>query len=98
MATGEGHYPLHPRRYTYQGLRPSIADNAFAADNATLVEAVEVAADASIWFGAVLRADGDAITIGTGSNVQDGCVIHADLGFPVRIGQRVTLGHRAVVH
>jgi carbonic anhydrase/acetyltransferase-like protein (isoleucine patch superfamily) len=89
---------VHPRRLTHEGVQPSTAENAFVADNATLIGAVEVGGNSSIWFGAVLRADGDAITVGEGSNVQDGCVIHTDPGFPVHIGQRVTLGHRAVVH
>jgi carbonic anhydrase/acetyltransferase-like protein (isoleucine patch superfamily) len=88
---------VQPRRLTHNGAQPSMADNAFVADNGTLIGAVEVGANSSIWFGAVLRADGDAITIGADSNVQDGCVIHTDPGFPMRIGQRVTLGHQAVV-
>jgi carbonic anhydrase/acetyltransferase-like protein (isoleucine patch superfamily) len=52
----------------------------------------------SIWPVAVLRADNDRITIGDESNVQDGCVIHVDQGFPCTVGKRVTIGHRAVVH
>lgn len=89
---------MHPLRLAFHGIEPSIADDVFIADNATLVGAVQIHADASIWFGAVLRADGDTISVGSGSNVQDGCVIHTDPGFPVLIGRRVTLGHRAVVH
>lgn len=53
---------------------------------------------ASVWFGAVLRGDGDAITIGDRSNVQDNAVIHVDPGFPVTIGHDVIIGHRAIVH
>jgi carbonic anhydrase/acetyltransferase-like protein (isoleucine patch superfamily) len=89
---------VHPIRLPFRGIEPSVADDAFIADNATLIGAVNIHAEASIWFGAVLRADADTITVGSGSNVQDGCVIHADPGFPVLIGQRVTVGHGAVVH
>ena len=82
----------------FQGTTPSVADDVFIAANAMLIGAVDIHAEASIWFGAVLRADGDSITIGAGSNVQDGCVIHTDPGLPVRIGLGVTLGHHAIVH
>ena len=52
----------------------------------------------SIWYQAVLRADHDAISIGKGSNVQDGCVLHVDEGYPLRIGEAVTVGHGAILH
>ena len=68
------------------------------ADGATLVGAVRVAADASVWYAAVVRGDGAPIEIGAGSNVQDGSVLHSDPDFPVRVGERCTIGHRAVVH
>jgi carbonic anhydrase/acetyltransferase-like protein (isoleucine patch superfamily) len=82
----------------YADQTPDIAPDAWAAPNATLVGAVTLASEASVWFGAVLRADGDSITIGAGSNVQDGCVLHADPGFPLRVGAGVSIGHNAVVH
>lgn len=59
---------------------------------------VRLGARASVWPAAVLRGDSDAITVGEESNVQDGCVLHADPGLPCRIGRRVAIGHRAVVH
>ena len=59
---------------------------------------VRLGAHVSVWPGAVLRADNDAIEIGDESNVQDGCVIHADPGLPAVIGARVAIGHRAIVH
>jgi carbonic anhydrase/acetyltransferase-like protein (isoleucine patch superfamily) len=93
-----GSKSLNPNHLSFHGTTPSVADDAYIAANATLIGAVDIRADASIWFGAVLRADGDSITIGAGSNVQDGCVIHADPGLPVHIGHGVTLGHRAIVH
>ena len=55
-------------------------------------------AASSIWYTTVLRADGDSITIGEGSNIQDGCVVHADPGLPVVVGNDVSVGHRAVLH
>ena len=66
--------------------------------SATLVGAVTLGPGSSIWYACVLRADHDRITIGAESNVQDGCVMHADPGLPVTVGARVTVGHRAVLH
>ncbi len=70
----------------------------FVAEGARLVGAVSIGTSASIWFNAVLRADGDRIGVGNHSNVQDGAVIHADPGFPVSIGAHVSIGHNAVIH
>jgi carbonic anhydrase/acetyltransferase-like protein (isoleucine patch superfamily) len=75
-----------------------VAADAWVAPNATLVGAVTLRAEASVWYGAVLRGDGDSIEVGEGSNVQDGCVLHADPGYPVRVGRGVSIGHNAVVH
>jgi carbonic anhydrase/acetyltransferase-like protein (isoleucine patch superfamily) len=77
---------------------PDLADDAWVAPGATVVGDVALSSQANVWYGAVLRADLDRIEIGPRSNVQDGSVIHADPGFPVRIGTGVTIGHRAVVH
>ncbi|MGH3354415.1 MAG: gamma carbonic anhydrase family protein [Nocardioidaceae bacterium] len=82
----------------FSGREPTIAAGAWVAPNATLVGAVTLEPEVSIWYGAVLRGDGDSITVGTGSNVQDGCVLHADPGFPLRTGADVSIGHNAVVH
>lgn len=68
------------------------------APTASVIGQVHLRKDSSIWWGAVLRGDYDAITIGEATNVQDNCVIHTDPGYPVVIGNRVTLGHNAVVH
>jgi carbonic anhydrase/acetyltransferase-like protein (isoleucine patch superfamily) len=86
--------------YSIEGLRPTLpGDNDFwVAPNATLIGNVRLAQGVGIWFGAVLRADNDTISIGTGSNVQDNCVLHADPGFPVAIGEYCTIGHNAIVH
>lgn len=78
--------------------RPRVHDRAWVAHNATLVGDVSLAAGASVWFTAVVRADGASIDIGQDSNIQDGCVLHADPGIPIRIGRGVSVGHRAVLH
>lgn len=80
------------------GRLPEIHESAWVAPGATLVGAVRLAAESSVWFGAVLRADGDSIEIGRGSNIQDGSVLHTDPGFPIVLGAGVTVGHRAVLH
>lgn len=68
------------------------------APGATVVGNVSLAERASVWFGAVVRGDDEAITIGAGTNVQDGCILHADRGQPCILGAGVTLGHGAIVH
>ncbi|MBP3853943.1 MAG: GNAT family N-acetyltransferase, partial [Erysipelotrichaceae bacterium] len=70
----------------------------YAALNATVVGDVQLEKDVSIWYHAVLRGDSDSIQIGQGTNIQDLCLIHTDAGFPVSVGQRVTIGHAAIVH
>jgi carbonic anhydrase/acetyltransferase-like protein (isoleucine patch superfamily) len=82
----------------FGGALPDIHETAWVAPGATLVGAVRLAAGSSVWFGAVLRADGDSIEIGPGSNIQDGSVLHTDPGFPIVLGADVTVGHRAVLH
>ena len=77
---------------------PQVADGAWIAPNATLAGSVVVAEGASVWYGAVLRADNEPITIGPRSNVQDNCVFHVDKGKPVTLGEGVSVGHGAVVH
>lgn len=75
-----------------------VDESAFLADNATVVGYVTIGAKSSVWFGAVIRGDSEAVTIGDRSNVQDLCVLHADPGSPCQIGDDVTIGHAAVVH
>lgn len=82
----------------FEGAVPEVAPDAFVAPGVVLVGAVRLGAEASVWFGSVIRADIERIEIGAGSNIQDGCVLHADPGRPVSIGERVSIGHRAVVH
>jgi carbonic anhydrase/acetyltransferase-like protein (isoleucine patch superfamily) len=78
--------------------RPSLADGAWVADSAQVIGQVALAEDASVWFGAILRGDTELLHIGRGSNVQDGSVVHADVGFPVSLGENVTIGHQVVLH
>lgn len=70
----------------------------FIAPNATVIGSVRLMANSSIWFNAVLRGDNDWIEIGENSNVQDGSVLHTDPGFPLTIGNGVTVGHKAMLH
>jgi len=80
------------------GKTPQVDDEAWVAPNATLVGSVTIGAGASIWYGAVVRADNEPITIGARSNVQDNCTFHVDAGRPVSLGEGVSVGHGAVVH
>jgi len=76
----------------------TIDPTAFIAPGAALVGEVSIGRNASVWFSATLRGDMEPITIGAESNVQDACVVHVDHGRPTTIGDRVTLGHGAIVH
>jgi len=77
---------------------PKIEDSTFVAENATVEGEVSLGDESSVWFGAVLRGDEDSITVGKRSNVQDNAVVHVDDGIPTEIGDRVSVGHGAVVH
>ena len=77
---------------------PVIADDAFVAPGATVIGRVRIGARSSVWYSSVLRGDVADISIGEDTNIQDGCVGHADEGYPLEIGDRVTVGHRVVVH
>jgi carbonic anhydrase/acetyltransferase-like protein (isoleucine patch superfamily) len=68
------------------------------ADNATVIGSVILENNASVWFNCVVRADHDTITIGENSQLQDGCVVHVDPGFPVTLGRNVSVGHMAMLH
>ena len=84
--------------YEINGLAPSCGVGAWVAPSADLIGDVRVGPRASIWFGAVIRADNTPIVIGAESNVQDGAVGHSDPGAPLMIGDRVTVGHQAILH
>ena len=84
--------------YALGELTPRIDASAWVADSAQVMGNVELAADVGIWFGAILRGDTEHMSIGRGSNIQDGSVLHADLGKPLTIGEDVTVGHMVMLH
>ena len=77
---------------------PDIAASAWVADSAEVIGRVRLAEEVSIWFKAVLRGDTETLTIGRGSNIQDGAVLHTDRGFPLLLGEGVTVGHQVMLH
>ena len=85
-------------RIALDGHSPEVDPQAWVAPTAVLSGAVTVERGASVWFGSVLRADGDTISVGEGSNLQDGVIVHADPGFPVVVERSVSVGHGAVLH
>lgn len=80
------------------GHEPELSPGAFVHDAAEVIGRVRLGRRASVWPRAVIRGDTEAIEVGDETNVQDGAVLHADPGFPCRLGHRVTVGHLAVVH
>lgn len=84
--------------YELDGRRPLVPASAWIAPSAELIGDVRLGEGASVWFGAVIRADNTPIIIGAGSNVQDGAVLHSDPGSPCKVGNGVTIGHRAILH
>ncbi|NDK29760.1 gamma carbonic anhydrase family protein [Streptomyces sp. TR1341] len=80
------------------GKEPRVDAQAFVAPTASVIGDVTLGAGASVWYGAVVRGDVETITVGARANVQDNVTLHADPGFPVTIGERVSIGHNAVVH
>jgi len=78
--------------------KPIVDGDFYVAENATVLGKVKLCKDSSIWFGATLRGDTELITIGERSNVQDGSVLHTDIGFPLDIGKDVTIGHKVMLH
>lgn len=82
----------------YDGKSPKLGARCFVAENAAVIGDVTMGSDCSVWFGASVRADFEAITIGDRTNIQDNATIHNDFGRPVTIGSDVSIGHNAVVH
>ena len=86
--------------YILDGTRPDTPGEGtwWLAPDAHVIGRVRLARDVGIWFGAVLRGDNEWITIGEGSNIQEGCVLHTDMGSPLTVGANCTIGHRAILH
>ena len=84
--------------YEMDGIAPVLGQGAWVAPSADLIGDVRLSARASVWFGAIIRADNTPILLGEESNFQDGAVGHSDPGAPLTIGARVTVGHQAILH
>ncbi len=84
--------------YALDQNQPRLLGNNWVADNAAVIGNVILEAGASIWFGCTVRGDNEPITIGENSNIQDGSVLHTDVGVPLSIGRDVTVGHQVMLH
>jgi carbonic anhydrase/acetyltransferase-like protein (isoleucine patch superfamily) len=84
--------------FEFRGLSPVVSPGTWLAPTATLVGDVRLDEGASVWFGAVIRADTAPIRIGAGTNIQDNCVLHTDAGAPLELGRNISVGHSAVLH
>jgi len=84
--------------YALGDLTPTLDETAWVAPDANVIGNVALEADTSVWFGATLRGDNEAIHVGRGSNVQENCVFHTDIGFPLVIGVNCTIGHKVMLH
>lgn len=84
--------------YELAGIAPDIDATAYITDTAKLIGKVKIEARASVWFDVTIRGDNELITIGENSNVQEGCVLHTDPGYPLTVGKNVTIGHQAMLH
>ena len=80
------------------GNTPSVHESAFVAHTALLIGQASMGADSSAFYGVVVRADTNRISVGEGTNLQDNVVLHADPGFPTRVGNGVSVGHGAIIH
>ncbi|MDQ0338192.1 carbonic anhydrase/acetyltransferase-like protein (isoleucine patch superfamily) [Caldalkalibacillus uzonensis] len=84
--------------YSFKGKTPQLHPSAYIAPGAKLIGDITVGEDSTIWFNAVLRGDNAPIIIGKGSNIQDGTIVHVDPGYPVKVGDNVTVGHNVILH
>ena len=84
--------------YDFEGHTPKLDPDSWIASNSVVIGKVELKKDSNIWFNVTLRGDVEPITVGEGSNVQDGSVVHSDPGCPVIIGKNVTIGHLVMLH
>ncbi len=86
--------------FSVETVAPKLPGNGkcWIAKSASIIGNVELNEGTSVWFGAVIRGDNERVSVGTGSNIQDNCVIHTDIGHPVTIGKNCTVGHGAIIH
>ncbi len=84
--------------YRLSDAHPQVAESAWVADSAQVIGDVVLAEEASVWFGAVIRGDNTRLQIGARTNIQDGAVLHSDVGKPLTLGDDVTIGHQAMLH
>ncbi len=84
--------------WTLDGITPQVHSDTWVAPDANLIGRVVLEEGASVWFCATLRGDNEEIRVGAGSNVQENCVLHTDMGYPLTIGANCTIGHKAMLH
>jgi len=84
--------------FSLDGIAPQIDATAWIAHDANIIGRVVLEAQSNIWFGVTMRGDNEEIRVGAGSNVQENCVLHTDMGFPLTIGADCTIGHKAMLH
>lgn len=84
--------------YALDGIAPQVAEDSWIAPDANVIGDIVVEPGASIWFCATLRGDNERITLGAGSNIQENCVLHTDMGYPLTIGTNCTIGHKVMLH
>ena len=84
--------------YSLDNLTPDIASDSWVAPDANIIGKVVIEETVSVWFGATLRGDNETVWIGEGSNVQENCVMHTDIGFPLSVGPGCTIGHKVMLH
>jgi carbonic anhydrase/acetyltransferase-like protein (isoleucine patch superfamily) len=84
--------------FSLDGIAPQIDASAWVAHDANIIGRVVLMADSNIWFGVTIRGDNEEIRVSAGSNVQENCVLHTDMGYPLTIGADCTIGHKAMLH
>jgi carbonic anhydrase/acetyltransferase-like protein (isoleucine patch superfamily) len=86
--------------YVLDGVRPELPEEGryWIAPNASVIGKAALGEDCGVWFGATIRGDNEWIRLGARTNIQEGCVLHTDMGFPIDVGEDCTIGHRAILH
>ena len=84
--------------YAFEGNIPIIHDSVFVAPDANIIGKISLNEKSSVWFCSTLRGDNELISVGFGSNIQENCVLHTDIGYPLTIGKNCTIGHKAMLH